>query len=173
MRVIGTPARRLWPWGPIMTMQQTQQIQHLHPVDSRLSALETRVEGIVGSLNGVVSAVDSLGKKLDARGQTPWGVIWLAVGVGMTVLTVVGGLAFWPVTTGMSDLKHALVAAQDRIDKRLENLTSTQVTRAEHEVHWRMQERLYDFQRDRIGRVERRMEQRLDRLEAPHFRAGG
>ena len=141
-------------------------------VDSRLSSLETRVEGIVGSLQSVMSAVNGLGEKMDRRGQTPWGVIWSAVGVGMTVLTVVGGLAYWPITGGMADMKHALITIQDRSDKRFEALTSTQVTRAEHEVHWRMQERLYDFQRDRIAAVERRFESRLDRLEGSHFKGG-
>ena len=140
-------------------------------VDSRLSSLETRVEGIVGSLQSVMSAVNGLGEKMDRRGQTPWGVIWSAVGVGMTVLTVVGGLAYWPITAGMADMKHALLTLQDRSDKRLEALSSTQVSRAEHEVHWRMGERLYDFQRDRIARVERRLENRLDRLEGRLFKS--
>ena len=139
-------------------------------VDSRLSTLETRVEGIVGTLQSVMSAVNGLGEKMDRRGQTPWGVIWSAVGVGMTVLTVVGGLAYWPITAGMTDMKHALLTLQDRADKKIEGLTAPQVTRAEHEVHWRMQERLYDFQGDRIARVERRVEQRLDRLERQHFK---
>ncbi|GJE42975.1 hypothetical protein [Methylobacterium soli] len=155
-----------------MTAQltQQQQMQQLPTSDSRLSALETRVEGIVGTLQSVASAVTGLSDKLDRRGQTPWAVIWSAVGVGMTVLTVVGGLAFWPVTTGMSDLKAALLMMQERADKRVEALAKTQVTRDEHEVHWRMEERLYDFQRDRISRVEGRIEKRLDRLEADKFK---
>ncbi|GJD92948.1 hypothetical protein [Methylobacterium iners] len=139
-------------------------------VDSRLSTLETRVEGLAGSMKTVADAVNGIRDKLDQRGQTPWGVIWSAVGVGMTVLTMVGGLAYWPINTGISELKHGIVALQERSDKRLEGLATTQVTRAEHEVHWRMQERLYDFQRDRIARVEKRLELRLDRLERPHFK---
>ena len=141
-------------------------------VDSRLSSLETRVEGIVGTLQSVMVAVNGLGEKMDRRGQTPWGVIWSAVGVGMTVLTVVGGLAYWPINSGMAEMKRGLIDVQERADKRIELLTSTQVSRAEHEVHWRMQDRLYDFQRDRIARVERRLENRIDRLEAPHFKGG-
>ncbi|GEP00606.1 hypothetical protein [Methylobacterium haplocladii] len=146
--------------------QQMQQQQMQPTSDSRLSALETRVEGIVGTLQSVASAVTGLSDKLDRRGQTPWGVIWSAVGVGITVLTVVGGLAFWPLTSGMSDLKTALQVMQDRADKRTEQVAATQVTRAEHELHWRAQERDYDFQRDRIARVEARAEKRNDQLAA-------
>lgn len=139
-------------------------------VDARLSALETRVEGIVGTLDKVVAAVGSLGDKLDRRGQTPWGVIWSALGTAVGVLTVVGGLAYYPIKDAQGDMKAALLLIQDRADKRLEGLSSTQVSRAEHEVHWRMQDRLYDFQRDRISRVEGRLDKRLERLEREHFK---
>lgn len=146
-------------------MQQPQQ--QLQPDSgSRLSALETRVEGIAGSLNSVVSAVNALGDKIDRRSATPWAVIWSAVGVGMTVLTVVGGLAYWPVTAGLTELKSGLLLIQDRADKRIEGLAANQVTRAEHEVHWRSQDRDYDFMRDRIGRVEARFEKRADQVRA-------
>ena len=153
----------------VQQMQQ-QQMQQQPTSDSRLSALETRVEGVVGTLQSVASAVTGLSDKLDRRGQTPWGVIWSAVGVGMAVLTAVGSLAFWPVTTGMSDFKAALVNVQERTDKRIEALASNQVTRAEHEVHWRSQDRDYDFMRDRIGRVEGRAEKRLDQMRADQQR---
>lgn len=142
-------------------------------VDARLSALETRVEGIAGSLTSVVTAVNSLGEKLDRRSTTPWAVIWSALGVMLTFVVAVGGLAYWPIKDGQSDMKAALLTLQDRADKRIEALTATQVTRAEHEVHWRMGERLYDFQRDRISRVENRIEKRLERLEAERFKPGG
>ncbi|MCJ2053969.1 hypothetical protein [Methylobacterium sp. J-070] len=151
--------------------QQHQQMQQPQPQlqpdsGSRLSALETRVEGIAGSLNSVVSAVNALGDKIDRRSATPWAVIWSAVGVGLTVLTVVGGLAYWPVTAGLTELKSGLLLIQDRADKRIEGLAANQVTRAEHEVHWRSQDRDYDFMRDRIGRVEARFEKRADQVRA-------
>lgn len=139
-------------------------------VDARLSALETRVEGIVGTLQSVVSAVTGLGEKLDKRGQTPWGVIWSALGTAVGVLTVVGGLAYYPVKDGLSDMRAALLLQAERSDKRFDQFQANLVTRAEHEVHWREQERLYDFQRDRISRVEGRYDKRLDRLESQFFK---
>ncbi|MGV7034822.1 hypothetical protein [Methylobacterium symbioticum] len=40
------------------------------------------------------------------------------------------------------------------------------MSRAEHEVHWRMQEREVDAVRTRVGRVEDRLTSRIERLEA-------
>lgn len=148
--------------------QQTQQPQHglqLNP-DSRLSALETRVEGIAGSLNSVVSAVNSLGEKIDKRSATPWGVIWSALATIAGVITMVGGLAYYPLKDGQTDLKGSLLLIQEKADKRIEGLAANQVTRAEHEVHWRSQDRDYDFMRDRIGRVEARAVKGLDEMKA-------
>jgi len=50
--------------------------------------------------------------------------------------------------------------------KRIEGLAGSQVSRAEHEVHWRMQEREVDAVRTRVGRVEDRLTSRIERLEA-------
>jgi hypothetical protein len=135
-------------------------------VDARLSALETRVESIAGSLTEVVSAVRGLGDKLDLRGRTPWGVIWSALATIAGVITMIGGLAYYPLKDGQADLKGALLLIQDKADKRIEQLTANQVTRAEHEVHWRAQDRDYDFMRDRIGRVEARAVKGVDEMKA-------
>lgn len=155
----------------------TTQAPH---VDARLSALETRVESIAGSLGEVVTAVRGLGEKIDLRGRTPWGMIWTALGTLVGVLTVVGGLAYYPIKDSQTDLKQALLLMQDRADKRIEALSGSLVSRAEHEVHWRSQDRDYDFQRDRIARaedrvsrVEDRMTRRIERLEAERFKPGG
>ena len=144
-----------------------------HAVDSRLSALEARVEGIVGTLDKVVSAVSGLGEKLDKKGQTPWAVIWSALSVMLAFIVAIGGLAYWPIKDGQADIKASLLLMQERADKRFETIGANLVTRAEHEMHWRLQERLYDFQRDRIGRIEGRLDKRLERLEGPFFRPPG
>ncbi|MGY2052429.1 hypothetical protein [Methylobacterium sp. JK268] len=139
-------------------------------VDARLSALETRVEGIAGSLTNVATTLTALGEKLDRGKQTPWGVIWSALGVAMTVLTVVGGLAYWPIKEGQADLRASILLMQERSDRRVEALAAGVVPRAEHQEHWRRQERDFGFLRERVARVEEQIEKRLDRLEAPRFR---
>lgn len=139
-------------------------------VDARLSALETRVEGIAGSLNSVVTAVNALGEKLDRGRQTPWGVIWSAMSVATAIITVIGGLAYWPIKEGQADFKASLLAMQDRSDRRLETLNASVVPRAEHQEHWRQADQDFGFLRDRVGRVEERLDKRLERLEAQHFK---
>jgi hypothetical protein len=153
-----------------VTVQQTQQIQQMQQPDGRLSALETRVEGVVGTLQTVLTAISNLNEKIDRGRATPWAVIFSALGVLLSFVVAIGGLAYLPVKTDISDIKTALVSVQDRADRRLEALQSKTVTRDEHEVHWKSQDRDYDFMRDRIGRVEKRLEQRVDRLERSHFK---
>ena len=131
-------------------------------VDVRLSKLEARVEGIVGTLQGVVDAVTGLGEKLDKKSQPQWSVYISAGAFMFGVLGFVG-------TAWKSPIETALL----RQERDIGVLQSNIVTRAEHEVHWKGQERLYDYQRDRIGRVEARFDKRLERLEAEHFKPGG
>lgn len=92
-------------------------------------------------------------------------MIWSALGTAVGVLTVVGGLAYYPIKDGHADLKGALLLLQDRSDKRLEALAGSQVSQAEHEVHWRLQEQEIYAVRSRVGRVEDRLTTRIERLE--------
>lgn len=141
------------------------------PPDGRLLALEARVEGIVGAVKNVADAVSSLNEKIDKRGQTPWPVIFSALGVMLTFTMAIGGLAYMPINTGIADLKLQMSLSQDRAEKRFEGMAGKLVSRDEHEVHWRAQDRDYDFMRERIGRVENRLNQRVERLEGSHFKA--
>ncbi|WP_010684329.1 hypothetical protein [Methylobacterium mesophilicum] len=156
-------------------LQQTQQMQSpplIGNLEARLERQETRLDGFGSILDNVVKSLGALSDKLDRRSATPWAVIWGAMGTCVTVAALIGGLAFYPLKDGQADLKSSLLLIQDKADKRIEALAANQVTRAEHEVHWRSQDRDYDFMRDRIGRVENRavkgideMKARMDRLE--------
>lgn len=148
----------------------SSQIPAVSSFEARLERTETRLDGFGQTLNSVVAGLNALGEKLDKRGQTPWAVIWSAAGVAMTVMVAVGGLAYWPIKDGQADLKGSVLLLQERSDKRLESLATTQVSRAEHEVHWRMQEREVDAVRARIGRVEDRLTSRIERLEAARMK---
>ncbi len=155
-----------------MTAQlQQQQIQGqqqpmIGNLEARLERQETRLDGFGSILDNVVKSLGALSDKLDRRSATPWTVIWGAMGTCVTVAGLVGGLAFYPLKDGQSDLKASLLLIQDKADKRIEQLAANQVTRAEHEVHWRSQDRDYDFMRDRIGRVETRAVKGLDEMKA-------
>lgn len=149
-----------------MTAQQMQQPQAVSSFEARLERTETRLDGFGRTLDGVAQGLSALGDKLDKKGQTPWAVIWSALSVMLAVIAAIGGLAYLPIKDGQNDLKSSLLLLQDRGDKRIEALSANQVSRAEHEVHWRAQDRDYDFMRDRIGRVEARAEKRLDQIKA-------
>jgi hypothetical protein len=94
------------------------------PPDGRLLALEARVEGVVGAVQNVAASLADLNKKIDSGRQTPWAVIFSALGVMLTFTMAVGGLAYMPINAGISDLKAALIGIQDRADKRLEAVES-------------------------------------------------
>lgn len=152
--------------------QQQMQPPMIGNLEARLERQETRLDGFGSILDNVVKSLGALSDKLDRRSATPWAVIWGAMGTCVTIAGLIGGLAFYPLKDGQSDLKGSLLLIQEKADKRIEALAANQVTRAEHEVHWRSQDRDYDFMRDRIGRVEARsvksldeMKARLDRLE--------
>ncbi|WHQ69486.1 hypothetical protein [Methylorubrum extorquens] len=151
----------------------TTQPSGLSNIEARLERNETRLDGFGAALSNLAQGVTALGDKIDKRGQTPWSVIWSALATLVGVLTVVGGLAYYPIKEGQADMKSALLLLQDRSDKRLEALAGSQVSRAEHEVHWRMQEREVDAVRERIGRVEDRLTTRIERLEGPRLRPPG
>ena len=133
-----------------MSAQTTQHHDNL----ARMAALEQRVVGIESGVQGLATAVQALGQKLDQRSSTNWSVIWGAMGVGVTVLGCFGGALIRPIE-----------AEQVRLDRDLRALGTAMVTRAEHEGRWRHQERDVDVFRERIGRVETRAERRLWRLE--------
>ncbi len=150
-------------------LQQTQQMQSppmIGNLEARLERQETRLDGFGSILDNVVKSLGALSDKLDRRSATPWAVIWGAMGTCVTVAALIGGLAFYPLKDGQADLKSSLLLIQDKADKRIEGLAANQVTRAEHEVHWRSQDRDYDFMRDRIGRVEARAVKGIDELQA-------
>jgi hypothetical protein len=155
-----------------MTAQFQQQQMHGQPqpaignLEARLERQETRLDDFGSILDNVVKSLGALSDKLDRRSATPWTVIWGAMGTCVTVAALIGGLAFYPLKDGQADLKSSLLLIQEKADKRIEGLAANQVTRAEHEVHWRSQDRDYDFMRDRIGRVEARAVKGLDEMKA-------
>ena len=78
----------------------------------RVDGLET---GLLSFRTEVTATLKALSDKLDERSRTPWGHIWSAAGVLMTVLVALGGLAFYPVSQGQTALAKALDAVSERM----------------------------------------------------------
>ena len=88
-----------------MTAQlQQQQMQPLtgRPMDERITSLEVRVGGIEDGIKHIVN-------KLDQKDRTPWGMLIGAAGFMVTIIGSIGGLAFSPLSSGISDVKAAIV----------------------------------------------------------------
>lgn len=122
-------------------MPDTQTVQH---VDARLSALETRVEGIVGTLQSVASAVGGLGEKMDKRSQPQWSIYISAFGLMFTALAFIGTAWKSPIETSLANV------ATD-----VHRMQSDYVPRWVHEREW-----------GRDAKERDRLELRLDRIEA-------
>lgn len=85
--------------------QQTQQQQQTmtgRPMDERITSLEVRVGGIEDGIKHIVA-------KLDSRERLPWGVLVGTAGFVVTLIGSIGGLAFTPLSAGISDVKATIL----------------------------------------------------------------
>lgn len=78
-------------------------------IGTKVASMDARLGGVEGAITKIFGAIEALGSKIDRRSETPWGSIWAACGVVLTVLTVVGGMAIMP-------LKESSTANATRID---------------------------------------------------------
>lgn len=74
--------------------------------------------------SNVQAALTSLTNELRGSTKTQWPVIWSAIGVCFVVITAIGGLAYAPITSGMT-----------RMDAILGGIAEKMVTR--QEMDWR------------------------------------
>ena len=134
----------------------TQSVQH---VDARLSALETRVEGIVGTLQSVATAVGNLGEKMDKRSQPQWSVYISGFTAMLTVLGLIGMSWKAPIETSIAGITSDVARMQ-----------TDYIPRWVHEREWSRDEREREAMRARIARAEDASAKRLERLEAERFK---
>lgn len=129
-------------------------------LEQRVTGLEKGVQDILGTLRG-------LSGQLMSNQKPQWGVIWSALGVMCTVLTLVGGLAYMPVVQNLGRLDaindktaEKVGAALSRLDDKIahvdERLRDQIVPRAEHQRIWDATVRNFDALARRIEQVERR-----------------
>lgn len=97
------------------TMAQRPRM-NFHAVETRVLGLEEDVraldlkveKGMAGIRTDFAAAIASIHTKLDQQGQPKWGVIYAGIGVLITFMTVIGGLAYWPIRESQGDLRIAL-----------------------------------------------------------------
>lgn len=108
-RIAGAP-----PMGATMTIQQQQMQQQTGNYDARLGVLENDVAGIKSGISLIM-------QKLDGQGKVPWGALISAllgaVGLIVTIVGSIGALAFSPLSSGIADLKAAVVKMEGRTER--------------------------------------------------------
>ena len=134
----------------------TQNVQN---VDGRLSALETRVDGIIGTLQTVAAAVGNLGEKMDKRSQPNWSVYISGFTAMLTVLGLIGMSWKAPIETSIAGITSDVARMQ-----------TDYIPRWVHEREWSRDEREREAMRARITRAEDAAAKRLERLEADRFK---
>ncbi|MCJ2067467.1 hypothetical protein MKK75_01370 [Methylobacterium sp. J-030] len=131
-----------------LQQQQMQPTMDGRPMPERIGALEVRVGGIETGIQHIVT-------KLDNRDKVPWlaiiGSAFGAITLIVTLISGIGALAFSPLSSGLVDLKAALV--------KMESATQRYVPREDLDTRFNVvTQRRDDLQRltdNRIERVER------------------
>lgn len=91
----------------------------------------------------VTEALRGVQNTVSERSRAPWGVIFSGLGVTITILIAIGGLAYTPI-----------LAAQSKLEARVEKLDLELVPRVEHVERWRQFERTADNWNRRLERLE-------------------
>lgn len=86
-------------------------------IDARYAALSERVTATVSSfasfrtevqsaLTGIQTSVNALAQELRSTQRTPWATIIGLIMAGLTAISMVGWLAYWPIQGAVVDLKN-------------------------------------------------------------------
>lgn len=79
-------------------------------IDPRYAALEQRVYGVEQTLQGISAQITGLSTKWDERGRTQWPTIFSAMGVLLSVLIVIGGMAYLPIKQAQEKTDREITA---------------------------------------------------------------
>lgn len=71
-------------------------------IDVRFAGLQQRVTGIEQAVQGVATQVANLAATFNDRSRTPWALLLTGAGVMISVLVVLGGLAYQPIAAGIA-----------------------------------------------------------------------
>lgn len=116
-----------------------------------LASLETRVGALENGVSQIITTLNALAGKMEDRSRPQW----QAIGVGVALLGLLGGFAYWPIREALSDIKIQMHDKQIELSNKIEYLDRNTVDKESSAV-W---VKLRDGQIDEIKR-------RVDRLEA-------
>ena len=96
----------------------TQQTQQMQPPGGRDH--EARLGTLEYAVSGIATRLDAIANKLDIHGKTPWGTIIMgffgAVTLVVTIVSTIGALAFSPLSSGITDVKTAIVKFESKTE---------------------------------------------------------
>lgn len=144
---------------------------------TKVASLDARLGGLEKNVQGIGDSISTLSNKLDKRSETPWGQIWAACGVVLTIVSLVGSMALNPIKEGdirrdlmISDMQKSFMARDDikelvgsaaaRIQVNSDAIGKIQadvVPRSEHEDHWREIDRRLNQLDDHLRADEQRL----------------
>lgn len=138
-------------------------------IDVRFAGLQQRVTGIEQAVQGVATQVSNLAATFNDRSRTPWGILLTGAGVTISVLVVLGGLAYSPINAGIQradrDISETRASAlsvssfldfkstyeNNRIASRNDNDAKFAASKAQTETDIK---RLEDALKDQVPRAE-------------------
>lgn len=148
-------------------------------IDPRYAALEQRVYGVEQTLQGISAQITGLATKWDERGRTQWPTIFSAMGVLLSVLIVIGGMAYLPIKQAqektdreITSLRADAVSIAAFQDFRSTYENNRLVSRQDNDVKFsRVEDSLKDLQASALsqGDAERRqadIQRQIDELRA-------
>jgi hypothetical protein len=84
-------------------------------INDRITGLETKFDNVATSLSHEFrDGLSLLTKQVSDRGSTKWSVIFAGLGVGLTVIGMIGTLVWYPVSTGLAEAKANIRRIEDR-----------------------------------------------------------
>lgn len=126
-------------------------------INDRIGSLETKFDTAANSMaREFRSGLAAITQQINDGGSTQWGVIFTGMGVALTVLGMIGALVWYPVSSGLADLKGNIVprAEHDRFYKDYER----RMDGIEHRLS-RNEDRLYD---EMVKAIERLRTEKID-----------
>lgn len=112
-------------------------------VDAKLAGFEERLTGVEKSVDEVARAIGTLSTEIRQSQKTQWPVIWQAMTVAISVLGLIGAMAYWPVRV-----------EQARLQLEMDKQEAQIVPRREAELWRQFTKDIYDDHQRRLNRME-------------------
>lgn len=121
--------------------------------------LEQRVYGMEQAFTHLASQLErdrtnvdhqfnALQTSLNERSKIPWP----ALGVVLSAMVIIGGMAWYPIKESQAELKGLFHASQDELKASIQLINSSFVSRGEHQERWRVMDREIENLSTRINK---------------------